>query len=140
VQKPVGERFKSVIFEVDLLQANEASFEGVHVAWHIENGPRGHRAPKVPGAEYFDAEQVGPVIKLRHWRPGDRFQPIGMAQPVKLQDLFTNAKIPRSQRHQLVLGTTQDGQVFWVEGLRIAERFKLTGRTIRRLHWQWQRL
>jgi hypothetical protein len=27
-----------------------------------------------------------------------------------------------------------------VEGLRISERFKLTNRTIRRLHWAWTRV
>jgi hypothetical protein len=27
-----------------------------------------------------------------------------------------------------------------VEGMRISERFKLTNRTIRRLHWAWTRV
>jgi len=30
--------------------------------------------------------------------------------------------------------------VFWVEGMRISERFKLTNETIRRLQWRWKRL
>jgi hypothetical protein len=33
-----------------------------------------------------------------------------------------------------------DDQVFWVEGLRISERFKLAKHSNRRLHWQWRRL
>jgi hypothetical protein len=35
---------------------------------------------------------------------------------------------------------TADGRIFWVEGQRIAEPFKLTPRTCRRLVWRWQRL
>ena len=77
---------------------------------------------------------------MRHWRPGDRFQPIGMACAVKLQDLFTNQKIPRARRRQLLVAATAQGEVFWVEGMRISERFKLTQETIRSLQWRWERL
>ncbi len=76
---------------------------------------------------------------LRHWRPGDVFQPIGLKSPVKLQDLFTNAKIPRDRRHELLLAVTAGGEIFWVEGLRISENFKLTADTKRRLVWHWRR-
>jgi hypothetical protein len=63
-----------------------------------------------------------------------------MASPVKLQDFFTNEKVPRAKRRGLIVATTADGVIFWVEGLRISERFKLTKRTIRRLQWRWKRL
>jgi hypothetical protein len=63
-----------------------------------------------------------------------------MKLPVKLQDLFTNAKITRAQRHNLVVALASDGGIFWVEGLRISERYKLTKSTIRCLQWRWRRL
>jgi hypothetical protein len=63
-----------------------------------------------------------------------------MACPVKLQDFFTNQKIPRDLRRQLLVASTAQGEVFWVEGTRISERFKLTRQTIRRLQWRWERL
>jgi hypothetical protein len=47
-----------------------------------------------------------------------------------------NAKIPAARRRKLVLATTADGTIFWVEGLRIGERFKLTPETRRQLVWQ----
>jgi len=92
-----------------------------------------------PGCEFFDANRVGAVVRLRYWRAGDRFQPSGCASPAKLQDLFTNLKVPRAQRHRLVIGETAAGEIFWVEGLRIAERFKLDNQTIRCLKWTWKR-
>jgi tRNA(Ile)-lysidine synthetase-like protein len=93
----------------------------------------------MPQTEYFDAESVGSKVILRHWRKGDCFQPIGMPCPVKLQDLFVNQKVPRPLRHKLVLAATEEGEIFWVERLRIAERFQLTKGTKRRLQWRWSR-
>ncbi|MCL5098121.1 MAG: tRNA lysidine(34) synthetase TilS [Candidatus Omnitrophica bacterium] len=95
--------------------------------------------PVLSGQEHFDAGKVGRFITLRHWLPGDRFQPIGMPAPVKLQDLFTNRRIPREWRRQLVVGVVEKGDIFWVEGLRIADGFKLDSRTRNCLSWQWQR-
>jgi tRNA(Ile)-lysidine synthase len=88
--------------------------------------------------EYFDADKVGPEIILRHWHSGDRFQPIGLKSAAKLQDLFVNAKIPAARRRKLVLAATPAGEIFWVEGLRIGESFKLTPQTRRKLEWRAQ--
>jgi len=125
--------------EVELDRAGEVMVDGVGVRWHIKSGkPTGPPGQKA-GQEVFDADRVGSRIVLRHWQPGDRFQPIGMDATVKLQDIFTNECVPRPKRHQLLVAATSHGDIFWVEGLRISERFKLTKTTIRRLHWRWQR-
>jgi tRNA(Ile)-lysidine synthase len=92
-----------------------------------------------PNTEHFDAGKVGAEVCLRHWQPGDRFHLIGAAAPAKLQDIFTNLKVPRSERRRRVVAATGQGEIFWVEGLRIGEGFKLDKTTIRRLEWRWQR-
>jgi tRNA(Ile)-lysidine synthase len=120
-------------------KAGEVIFDGVSVQWKLTTRKPKGRLRTQTGREWFDADRVGSPILLRHWQPGDRFQPIGLAKTVKLQDLFTNEKIPKRRRHELLLGLTSRGEVFWVEGLRIAERFKLTKRTIRCLQWRWYR-
>ncbi|HXG49585.1 MAG TPA: tRNA lysidine(34) synthetase TilS, partial [Methylomirabilota bacterium] len=114
-------------------------FGGVAIQWHLGRTREPRRPTFQKGVEVFDADCVGPVVELRHWRPGDRFQPIGMARPVKLQDLFVNAKIPRQRRHELIVAATPAGEIWWVEGLRIGEKFKVTPATVRRLHWRWGR-
>jgi len=117
-------------------------FGALALAWEItEVGtPRcGVRTAQraIPTLEYFDADKVGRRICLRHWQPGDRFQPIGMKSARKLQDLFTDLKVPRAQRHRRIVATTSRGELFWVEGLRMAEGFKLAPGTVRRLQWRW---
>jgi tRNA(Ile)-lysidine synthase len=119
-------------------KAGEVLFDGKRIRWVIAPQESSRLPPARRGGESFDADRVGSRIVLRHWRPGDRFQPIGMAKSVKLQDFFTNQKIPRARRHDLIVAVTADNEVFWVENLRISERFKLTPQTTRRLTWQWQ--
>lgn len=119
-------------------KGGRTEFGGVTVRWRIEV-----QAAKMPrfgaGMEYFDADKVGSEVCLRHWRAGDRFQPIGMAREARVQDLFVNGRIPRPKRHAAVVATTRGGNLFWVEGLRMAEGFKLDRGTRRRLKWEWRR-
>jgi tRNA(Ile)-lysidine synthase len=111
-----------------------AVFDGVKFRWQI--GSRG-RSPHQIQEEFFDADKIGGRMVLRHWHAGDRFQPIGLKSAAKLQDLFVNAKIPAARRRELVLAVAANGTIFWVEGLRIGEKFKLRPRTKRRLAWNW---
>ncbi|MGO8839025.1 MAG: tRNA lysidine(34) synthetase TilS [Limisphaerales bacterium] len=128
-------------------RAGEIVFDGRKFRWAVKpfNNTRGSafarlrrdkRSPRQ--TEFFDADKVGNSITLRHWHPGDRFQPISLKSPVKLQDLFTNAKIPRTRRRELAVAVVGSGEIFWVEGLRIGEIFKLTPGTKRCLVWRWQ--
>src|SRR5208337_3119756 len=120
-------------------RAGEVTFDGVRVRWWFDAAKKFKRPAARPAFESFDADQVGGRITLRHWRPGDRFQPIGLRSSVKLQDLFTNRKIPRARRHGLIVAVAENGVIFWVEQLRMGERFKLVPQTRRHLVWRWRR-
>jgi tRNA(Ile)-lysidine synthase len=118
-------------------RAGDVNFDGVKFNWSFDNGSQ-RCSPRQKQIEFFDANKIGDKIILRHWRAGDRFQPIGLKSSAKLQDLFTNAKISRDRRRELILATAENGEIFWVEGLRISEKFKLTPETSRRLLWRWR--
>jgi tRNA(Ile)-lysidine synthase len=124
---------------VRLNKSGRIKFDGAELKWRFGKS-RKHfgEAKSAEGLEFFDADKTGEEIVLRHWRAGDRFRPIGLASGVKLQDLFTNAKVRRERRHQLVVAEASAG-IFWVEGLRISDDFKLTAQTKRVLIWKWRR-
>lgn len=138
--------FNANEFKLDLTdKSGKMIFGGKKFLWKIVGDSRKRSSyPKNSGAknriEFFDADKIGNQIILRHWRAGDRFQPIGLKSAVKLQDFFVNAKIPRARRHNLVLATTESGEIFWVEDLRISENFKITPPTKRQLLWKWSKL
>ena len=68
---------------------------------------------------YLDREAVGNRLRVRSWLPGDRFQPLGMVGEKKLQDFFTDARVPKDWRKRVPLLTTDRG-IVWVVGYRIA--------------------
>jgi len=65
---------------------------------------------------------VPPVLQVRSWRPGDRLEPLGMEGSCKLQDLFTDAKVPRHARAQIPVFLCND-DVVWLPGCRIARNW-----------------
>jgi tRNA(Ile)-lysidine synthase len=120
--------------------AGAHQFGGVRLKWKKMRGRSKEAVPRrIRGREYFDAEQIGREVIVRHWQPGDRYQPIGATCQIKLQDFFVNQGVPRETRRQLLCATTVAGEIFWIEGMRISERFKLTPETRLRLEWCWQR-
>ncbi|MCA9470791.1 MAG: tRNA lysidine(34) synthetase TilS [Nitrospirales bacterium] len=73
-----------------------------------------------------DMDTFTPSLTLRSWRPGDRFFPLGMGgKSKKLQDFFSDNKVPRSQRSQIPLLVAPEG-IVWVGGYRMDHRFRIT--------------
>lgn len=131
--------FQTGELTLTLTNRGQARLDAVEVQWQVQTHSARPRGLGSPGLEYFDAERVGSLVRLRHWRPGDRFQPLGLPQPAKLQDLFTARGVPPTERRRRVLAETARGEIFWVEGLPPGEPFKLGPTTHRRLRWQWHR-
>lgn len=75
----------------------------------------------------FDAESLKVGVWVRTRQPGDRFQPLGMNREKKLQDFFTDSKVPRDWRDRVPLLTSDQG-IAWVVGHRIAEWAKVDTR------------
>jgi tRNA(Ile)-lysidine synthase len=76
-------------------------------------------------ADATDTESVS----ARNWEPGDRIDPLGMGgRTKKLQDIFSDAKIPRDERRHWPVVCDSRGPL-WVPGLVLAERAKITPAT-----------
>jgi len=95
------------------------------------------KRPPDSDGELFDADKLSKQIILRHWKPGDRFQPIGSQFNSKLQDIYTNYKVKAAEKRTRILACNDSGIPFWVQGLRIGEIAKITPNTKRYLSWKW---
>ena len=74
--------------------------------------------PAGPFEAAFDlraVERVAGTLRVRNFRPGDRFRPLGMAGHKKLKDLFIEMKLPRSRRRTLPLVLAGE-EIVWIPG------------------------
>ncbi|MDD5127327.1 MAG: tRNA lysidine(34) synthetase TilS [Dehalococcoidales bacterium] len=81
-------------------------------------------------AACLDFDRTGDELSLRPRRPGDRFQPLGMGQPKKLNQFMIDAKVPQGWRPRIPV-VSAPGWVVWAVGYRIDERMKVTEATRR---------
>ena len=87
----------------------------------------------------FDAEVVGQHVTLRYPEEGDCVRLSGRGSERPLFDVLARNKIPKEKRDSVVVAEDRDGHIFWVEGLRITEDFKVTETTSFALEWKWMR-
>ncbi len=79
-------------------------------------------------------------LVIRPRGAGDVFSPLGMGgQTVKVQDFYTNVKMPRRARMHWPLVCAGD-QILWVTGYRIGHPFRITEGTKHILHLEIKRL
>ena len=81
----------------------------------------------LPARATLSAAAVGASpLRVRPWRPGDRMAPLGMDGAKKLQDIFTDAKVPREQRRHLPVVECR-GEIVWLPGYRVARGWEVPG-------------
>ena len=76
----------------------------------------------------FDLHQTGTELSVRRRQPADRFCPLGMDRPKKLQHFMVDAKIPLWWRDCIPI-VCSPRQIVWVAGWRIDDRVKVTEAT-----------
>ena len=79
------------------------------------------------------AKVAGREVTVRVAKPGDRMEPYGMEGSKKLQDIFTDLKIPKAQREQWPV-VECGGEIIWLPGYRIARGWELSSDSELALH------
>jgi len=76
----------------------------------------------------LDADLLHYPLRLRRWREGDTFVPLGMEGHKKVSDFLVDGKVslPEKQRQFVLLS---DDRIVWLVGRRIDDRYRLTDRT-----------
>ncbi|WMJ71610.1 tRNA lysidine(34) synthetase TilS [Cytophagaceae bacterium ABcell3] len=87
--------------------------------WKIEPDP------EVCLADY---DKLSFPLHIRHWKEGDKFKPLGMNGFKKLSDFLIDRKLSLLDKEK-VLVLTSGENIVWVVGMRMDDRFKITGNT-----------
>jgi tRNA(Ile)-lysidine synthase len=81
-----------------------------------------------PNTAMMDYECLQFPLKMRNFRPGDRFHPLGVKGSQKVKEFFIDHKIPRFERPKIPLLISGE-MIAWIVGYRIDERVKVTEKT-----------
>jgi tRNA(Ile)-lysidine synthase len=68
-------------------------------------------------------------LKLRTWKYGDQFQPLGLKSQKKLSDFFIEQKLRLNIKKDIGILENGNGEIIWIAGLRISERYKIRPNT-----------
>jgi len=76
----------------------------------------------------MDCKSLQFPLKMRNFRPGDRFHPLGVKGTQKLKDFFVDHQVPKFERPKVPLLISGE-MIAWIAGYRIDERVKVTKKT-----------
>ncbi len=110
--------------------------------WRVGSSILNHKPGKGSEKELkacFDLDVTGKELTVRRRRSGDRFQPLGMESPKKLQDFMVDARIPRDLRDGVPLVCSPQ-HIIWVVGWRIDHRARVTPSTKRVLCLEFEKI
>ena len=81
-----------------------------------------------PSVALLDADLLHFPLELRRWHEGDWFVPFGMAGHKKVSDYLIDAKVSMAEKQrQFVL--VSGGDIVWLVGHRINDRYRITSQT-----------
>jgi tRNA(Ile)-lysidine synthase len=117
-------------FEVELTSPGRTFIEEIGKEVVIEEADRdefkNYSGP--PSTALMDYGCLQFPLKMRNFRPGDRFYPLGMKGSQKLKDFFIDHKVPKFERPKVPLLISGE-MIAWIAGYRIDERVKVTEKT-----------
>lgn len=87
----------------------------------------------------LDASVLSMPLTWRKWKPGDFFYPLGMRHRKKLSDFLVDEKLSVADK-ELVTVIESAGEIVWVSGHRIDDRFKITPGSVKRIQLKISRL
>ncbi|MBG0857899.1 MAG: tRNA lysidine(34) synthetase TilS [Bacteroidales bacterium] len=84
--------------------------------------------PKKKDTACIDLEKISFPLVIRKWHPGDYFYPFGMKGRKKVSDYFTDRKFSLIDKENTLL-LESDGNIVWILGERLDNRFRITSST-----------
>ena len=77
----------------------------------------------------FDIDKIKFPLKLRHWRQGDKFKPLGMKGSKLLSDFFNDLGFSAYQKQNVWIMEDASGLIMWIIGYRISDKVKILDST-----------
>lgn len=121
---------KEAFYSIETIEAL-SNFPGISSARYVKITDT-FEIPSDRSMACIDATKVTFPLVIRKWKAGDHFCPLGMNQRKKLSDYFIDNKYSLFDKENIFI-LESDGEIVWIIGDRIDDRFKITGTTTKGL-------
>jgi tRNA(Ile)-lysidine synthase len=100
----------------------------IHLTFRLIHTDKSYDLPGDGSIASLDRDTFAYPLKIRKWKKGDYFFPLGMEGRKKLSDFFAGEKIPLPDKKRIWI-LESAGNILWVIGLRIDHRCRVTSAT-----------
>lgn len=115
--------------EFDIQPTDSAISEPIKMAFTKFDRPTGFEINKSRTMAQLDFEKLSFPLRLRRWKQGDRFRPLGMKGSKLVSDFFNDLSFSNFDKENTWLLVSNDNQIVWIVGQRIDDRFAITTTT-----------
>lgn len=98
------------------------------MALSVKAKPANYKPLNPTSKACFDYEKLIFPLTIRIWAKGDKFYPLGMRKPKKVSDFLVDTKVSLADKDKVYV-MLSGGEIVWVIGHRIDERFKIVAAT-----------
>jgi tRNA(Ile)-lysidine synthase len=113
------------------INENDTDFDGIpplHLSFRKVEITQTFEIDPSSSTATFDYDKIRFPLRLRKWRPGDRFIPFGMKGRKKVSDYFTERKYSILQKNNTWL-LCSNNDIIWIIGERTDDRFRVEHHT-----------
>lgn len=121
---------RSAVDENILINAEDRDINAGEKKFSMELLQEGAPVSRENHVAMLDYDRLKFPLTIRNWEPGEKFAPLGMAGKKKISDFMIDNKIPLNLKKSFQVLVSR-GEIVWLIGLRIDNRFKITEQTKR---------
>ena len=77
----------------------------------------------------LDLDRIQFPLKLRNYKVGEKFTPLGMKNKKKISDFLSNLKVGYLSKLKQCVIADKNNNILWVVGRQISENFKVDSNT-----------
>ena len=128
--------YKDSVFseEIPLQIGDSVQFGDMILETSIADWEKNSKLPKGNDHEVVDHRLIsGNLLKIRSWKDGDKFQPLGLNGTKNISDLLTDKKIRLNRKRRISVLECGD-DIIWVCGIRLSDKFKVSETTKEVVH------
>jgi len=96
-------------------------------ALHLKDEAAGYNPEHLLDGELLDGELLRGPLRVRNWRPGDRFWPAHTKAPKKIKELLQERHVAQPERGlwPVVVSRDESGdEIVWLRGFAVAARLR----------------